>query len=117
MGLIQEVNQKLLAIGFPSFSIKIEEESKLLPPNGVYAVTVKDESNTYRGMCFIKKRGESSIDAVVDFYLFDKPESLSGASATVYFHKFIREERPFNTPEELQKQLLIDRAQVDELIF
>ena len=117
MGLIQEVNPKLSAIGFPSFRIKIEEESKLLPPNGVYAVSVSDEDQTYRGMCFIKKRGSSSIEAVVDFYLFDTPETLSGSSATVYFHKFIREEKPFNSPEEMQKQLQIDRAQVDELIF
>jgi FAD synthase len=68
-------------------------------------------------MCFIKKRGESSIEAVVVFFLFDTPETLSGSSATVSFHKFIREEKPFNTPEELQKQLQIDRKQVDELIF
>jgi riboflavin kinase / FMN adenylyltransferase len=117
MGLIKEVNPKLREIGFPSFSIRIEEESKLLPPNGVYAVSVLDESHSYRGMCFIKKRGESSIDAIVEFYLFDTPESLSGSSATVCFHKFIREEKPFSTLEELQKQLQIDRAQVDELIF
>ncbi len=117
MGLIQEVNPKLRAIGFPSFSIKIEEESKLLPPNGVYAVTVADKDNTFRGMCFIKKRGQSSIEAVVEFFLFDTPEILSGSSATVYFHKFIREEKHFYTPEEMQKQLQIDRAQVDELIF
>ncbi len=117
MGLISEVNPKLQAIGFPSFCIRIEEESKLIPPNGVYAVSVSDEVRTYRGMCFIKKRGESSLDAVVVFYLFDTPETLSGSSATVYFHKFIREEKPFNSPEELQKQLQIDREQVDELIF
>ncbi|MCX6248671.1 MAG: riboflavin biosynthesis protein RibF [Bacteroidetes bacterium] len=117
IGLIKEVNPKLREIGFPSFSIRIEEESKLLPPNGVYAVSVLDESHSYRGMCFIKKRGESSIDAVVEFYLFDTPESLNGSSATVCFHKFIREEKPFSTLEEMQKQLQIDRAQVDELIF
>ncbi len=117
MGLIHEVNPKLREIGFPSFSIRIEEESKLLPPNGVYAVSVSDDMRTFRGMCFIKKRGESSKDAVVVFYLFDIPETLSGSSATVYFHKFIREEKLFNTQEELQKQLQIDRALVDELIF
>ncbi len=95
MGLIQEVNPNLQIIGFPSFSIKIEEESKLLPPNGVYAVSVTDEAQTYRGMCFIRKRKESSIEAKVDFYLLDTPEKLSGESATVYFHKYIREEKHF----------------------
>ncbi len=117
MGLIREVNPNLQAIGFPSFSVKIEEESKLLPPNGVYAVSVKDEARTFRGMCFIRKQGESSIDAKVDFYLFDTPEKLSGSSAIVYFHKFIREEKPFDTPLDLQRQLQIDREQVEELIF
>ncbi len=117
MGLIQEVKPKLRAIGFPIFSIRIEEESKLLPPDGVYAVTVKDDGNSYRGMCFIKKRGVSSIDAVVDFHLFDKPEKLTGSSATVYFHKFIRGEKPFSTPEEMQNQLQIDRVQADEMNF
>ncbi|MCX6243822.1 MAG: riboflavin biosynthesis protein RibF [Bacteroidetes bacterium] len=117
MGLIQEVKPKLREIGFPSFSVKIEEESKLLPPNGVYAVSVSDDRQSFRGMCFIKKRGQSSIEAVVDFYLFDTPASLTGTSATVYFHKFIRDEIPFSTMEDLQKQLQIDRAVVDELIF
>jgi riboflavin kinase/FMN adenylyltransferase len=117
MGLIQDVKPKLREIGFPTFSIRIEEESKLIPPDGVYAVMVTDEINTYRGMCFLKKRGQSSLEAVVDFHLFDAPDALSGPGATVYFHKFIREEKTFNSPEEMQKQLQIDRAQVDELIL
>ena len=117
MGLIQEVKPRLRAIGFPIFSIRIEEESKLLPPDGVYAVTVSDDNKLYRGMCFIKKRGASSIDAVVDFHLFEMPEKLTGSSATVYFHNFIREEKVFHSPEEMQKQLQTDREQADKLIF
>ena len=116
MGMIQEPKPKLRTIGFPIFSIKIEEESKLIPPDGVYAVSVTDEVNSYHGMCFIKKRGASSIDAVVDFHLFEMPDRLAGPSATVFFQNFIREERVFNTPEEMQKQLQTDREQADKLI-
>lgn len=117
MGLVQESNPMLRQIGFPGFSVTIEEESKLLPPNGVYAVSVSDDNTSYRGMCFIKKRGASSIDALVEFFLFDQPAQLSGHTATVYFHKMIREEKMLNTPEELRQQLLIDRAQVEDLLF
>ncbi len=117
MGLIQSSNPVLKEIGFPSFTIKIEEESKLIPPDGVYAVMVGDEERSYRGMCFIKKRGESSIDALVEYYLFDNPETLSGNSATLFFHKRIREEKPLETLEQLKQQLLMDKAQIDELIF
>ena len=117
MGLIRNSNPVLKEIGFPSFTVRIEEESKLIPPDGVYAVTVFDEERSYRGMCFIKKRGESSVDALVEYYLFDDPEVLSGNSATLFFHKRIREEKPLETLEQLKQQLLIDKTQIDELIF
>jgi riboflavin kinase/FMN adenylyltransferase len=117
MGLIQNSNPVLKEIGFPSFTVRIEEESKLIPPDGVYAVTAFDDEKSYRGMCFIKKRGQSSVDALVEYYLFDNPEALSGNSATLHFHKRIREEKPLETVEQLKQQLLIDKAQIDELIF
>jgi riboflavin kinase/FMN adenylyltransferase len=117
MGYFQEGNPILKEIGFPSFIVRIEEENKLIPPDGVYAVTVFDEEKGFRGMCFIKKKGQSSLDAKVDFFLFDTPESLAGKTAIVYFHKRIREERILSTPEELKQQLLIDKMQIDELIF
>ena len=117
MGLIMECNPVLKEIGFPGFAVQIEEESKLIPPDGVYAVTVKDEEMSYRGMCFIKKRGNSSIDALVEFFLFEQPEELSGRTAIVSFHKRIREERELSTPEALKSQLMIDKSQIDELIF
>ncbi len=117
MGELQESNPLLKEIGFPSFSIKIEEESKLIPPNGVYAVSVMDEERVYRGMCFIKKKGDVSTDALVEFYLFDVPEELAGRTAIVLFHKRIREEKALNSPEELRKQLLIDKSFIDDLIF
>jgi riboflavin kinase/FMN adenylyltransferase len=89
----------------------------LIPPDGVYAVTVFDEERSYRGMCFIKKRGESSVDALVEYYLLDNPEALCGNSATLFFHKRIREEKSLETVELLKQQLIIDKAQIDELIF
>jgi riboflavin kinase / FMN adenylyltransferase len=117
MGLIRNSDPVLKEIGFSSFTVTIEEESKLIPPNGVYAVTVFDEERLYRGMCFIKKRGKSSIDALVEYCIFDKPETLAGNSATLFFHKLIRKERPLETIDQLKQQLLMDKAQIDELIF
>lgn len=117
MGLIQDSNPVLKEIGFPSFTIRIEEESKLIPPDGVYAITAFDEERSFRGMCFIKKRGESSVEALVEYYLFDMPEKMSGNTATLFFHKRIRDEKPLQTAEQLRQQLLIDREQIDEMIF
>ena len=57
------------------------------------------------------------MDALVEFFLFDQPEELSGRTATVFFHKRIREEKELHTPEELKAQLVIDQSQIDDLIF
>lgn len=117
MGETLPCNPMLEEIGFPAFSLQIEEESKLIPPDGVYAVTVHYGSEGYRGMCFIKKRGGSSLEALVEYYLFDQPAELIGKTAVVYFHKRIRDVKALTTPDELKDQLMIDKMQIDELIF
>ena len=117
MGELQQANPLLKEIGFPVFSVRIEEESKLIPKDGVYAVSVMDSERLYRGLCFIKKKGPSSTESVVEFYLFDRSTELSGTTATVLFHKFIREEMNFASPEALKAQVMIDQSQVDDLIF
>ena len=117
MGLITNSKPVLQEIGFPSFTLRIEEESKLIPPDGVYAITAYYDEVPYRGMCFIKKRGTSSIDALVEYYLLDNPEASAGNTVTLFFHKRIREEKPLETAEDLRKQLLLDKEQINELIF
>jgi len=117
MGLIEKSKPLLQQIGFPSYTVKIEEESKLIPPDGVYAVTAFYDDTPYRGMCFIKKRGVSSFDALVEYYLFDNPDATPGNSVTLFFHKRIREEKLLETADQLKQQLLLDKEQIDEMIF
>jgi riboflavin kinase / FMN adenylyltransferase len=117
MGVTRNSSPVLKQIGFPSYALTIEEESKLIPPDGVYAVTVYLEDQPFRGMCFIKKKGKSSAEALVEFYLFDPPGNLSGNRAALYFQKRIRDEKQFDSPEELRQQLMIDKEQIEELIF
>ena len=42
---------------------------------------------------------------------------LALAAATVFFAKRIRDELDFSTPEEMEKQLKSDLAEVNELIY
>jgi riboflavin kinase / FMN adenylyltransferase len=104
-------------IGFPCYSVKIEEDCKLVPPNGVYAVTVIGEDSFSRGMCFIRKNETNPLDTLVETHLFENYGNIEGQVVTILFHKRIREEKVLGTIEELKKQLMADKAQVDELIF
>jgi riboflavin kinase/FMN adenylyltransferase len=117
MGELQKADPLLKEIGLPVFSVRIEEKSKLIPKDGVYAVSVLDNEHLYRGLCFIKKKGPLSNDAVVEFYLFNRPAEFSGTTVTVLFHTFMREEMNFAGPDALKAQLMIDQSKVDDLIF
>jgi riboflavin kinase/FMN adenylyltransferase len=117
MGLMTRSSPVLEEIGFPSYDVKIEEECKLVPPNGVYAVTVVGEDCFSRAMCFIRRNEEDPIHTLVEVHLLECYGNIDGQDSTLLFHKRIREERYLSTPEELKKQLTIDRDMVDELIF
>ena len=117
MGLLSKSSPALEEIGFPCYSMRIEEDCKLVPPNGVYAVTVIGNNSFSRAMCFIRKNDVSPLDTLVEVHLLENYGTVEGEIGTLLFHKRIREERILSTPDDLKKQLTIDRDQVDELIF
>lgn len=117
MGLTRKSSVALQEIGFPSYLLRIEEESKLVPPNGVYAVTALSEQESARAMCFIKKNDGIPLDTLVEFHLLDPMDIPEDSTITLYFHKKIRGEKIFSGTDDLKRQLELDRQQVDELIF
>lgn len=117
MGMLRKSSRMLEEIGFPCYSMQVEEDCKLVPPNGVYAVTLTGEDCFSRAMCFIRKNEESPLDTLVEVHLLECYGNIEGEIGTLLFHKRIREERTIESPEELKRQLTIDRNQVDELIF
>lgn len=117
MGLAQKSNPVLEKIGFPCYTIKIEEDCKLVPPNGVYAVTVLGEDCFSRAMCFIRKNTLQPLETLVEVHLFENYGNIENAIVTLLFHKRMREERIFQNTEDLQKQLKVDKDEIDELIF
>jgi riboflavin kinase/FMN adenylyltransferase len=117
MGQAARSSQVLADIGFPSYTLQIEEEQKLVPPNGVYAVSIVHGDASSRAMCFVKKNNERPLDTVVDFHPIDTVEEIGGRIVTLFFHKKMRGEKAFSGPEDMQNQLKIDKEQVEELIF
>jgi riboflavin kinase/FMN adenylyltransferase len=117
MGEASKSKHELEKIGFPSYTIKIEEECKLVPPNGVYAVTVVGEDSFSRAMCFIRKNEDAPLETLVEVHLFENYGSIEGDIVTLLFHKRMREERVIRDQEDLKRQLTHDKNEIDELIF
>jgi riboflavin kinase/FMN adenylyltransferase len=102
------------SIGYPTANLVIEHERKLIPANGVYAVTVQeDKYGTFRGMMNIGLRPTvNGRERSIEVHLFDFDADIYGSRIRVAIHHRIRDEIRFSGMEELKQQLDRDKDQV-----
>lgn len=119
-------------LGYPTANLKINNEEKIIPGDGIYAVYV--EVNGQRAM--VNKQSDSAhspftvyhsrlkgmmsigfrptVDGkkrVIEVNIFDFEKELYGQSLRVYVKKFLRAEAKFNTLDELARQIGKDREE------
>lgn len=105
-------NQLGRTIGFPTANLLIENEQKLIPANGVYAVriTIADRQPIFKGMMNIGVRPTvNGTDRVIEVNIFDFDEMIYDSVLTVTLVKYLRSEVKFNGLEALQEQLTRDK--------
>ena len=103
-------------LGYPTANLKVQDEEKITPGNGIYAVYASLPGNNQRlkGMMSIGFR--PTVDGkrrVIEVNLFDFSEEIYGQTLTVYVKKYLREEVKFEGLEALVKQ--IDQDKIDSL--
>jgi riboflavin kinase/FMN adenylyltransferase len=119
-GKVAEGNKLGRTIGYPTANIEIEDEEKLIPGNGVYAVKIQIEnykSDSYRiqiadlkGMMNIGTRPTvNGTKRTIEVNIFDFDETIYGKKLTISLHKRLREEQKFNGLEALKAQLAKDK--------
>ena len=98
------------SLGFPTANIKIVEEYKIMPKNGVYLVRCFFEKEKLYGMMNIGFNPTfGSNDKTLEVNIFDFDKDLYGETIRIEFLNFIREEIKFENVELLQNQLIKDR--------
>ncbi len=103
-------------LGYPTANLKINDEEKIIPGNGIYAVYAQPEgySEKLKGMMSIGFR--PTVDGkkrVVEVNIFDFDKEIYDQTLKVFVKKYLREEVKFNGLNELVKQ--IDQDKVDSL--
>lgn len=98
-------------IDFPTANIEIDNKVKALPKNGVYCVEVYHNEDTYRGMANIGVRPTfNGTNRTVEVHIFlEELEDIYGDVLSIGFLSRIRDEKKFDSPEELIKQLSKDK--------
>lgn len=97
-------------IGFPTANIFVEETYKLIPSDGIYAVTVELNDTTYKGMAYIGQRPTiNGMTRNIEVNIFDFNKEIYGQSITMNFLKFLRHDLKFSGLEALKDQLQKDK--------
>lgn len=97
-------------LGFPTANI--DYKNFFLPKNGVYFVNVIVDGEPYLGMANIGHNPtiEYQDKIRLEVNIFGLDEDIYGENIEVYFIKRIRDEKRFESKEDLLKQLKIDKA-------
>lgn len=104
-------------IGYPTANLQIEDEEKLVPGNGVYAVqlTVGTDKAVYKGMMNIGIR--PTVDGAkrtIEVNIFDFDKDIYGENVRVYLHNYLRGEVKFSGLDQLKEQLAKDKVAAQE---
>ena len=99
-------------LGFPTANIHVTENYKLIPPKGIYAVTVgiPSEPKQQIGMLSIGTRptfDDGDISIEVNILNFEK--NIYGERISVSFKSRLRDEVKFNSANDLIKQMETDK--------
>ncbi|TDG36273.1 bifunctional riboflavin kinase/FAD synthetase [Pedobacter changchengzhani] len=120
-------------IGFPTANIFVEETYKLIPSDGIYAVTVEMEEklkaeslklkgeapkpytlhptpSTFKGMAYIGQRPTiNGMTRNIEVNIFDFNQEIYGQDIKMNFLKFLRHDVKFTGLEALKVQLQKDK--------
>ncbi|GGE68945.1 riboflavin kinase/FMN adenylyltransferase [Pedobacter psychrotolerans] len=112
-------------IGFPTANIFVEETYKLIPGDGIYAVTVEmscksgDEQQTpntkhltFKGMAYIGQRPTiNGMTRNIEVNIFDFNQEIYGQDIKMNFLKFLRHDVKFTGLDALKVQLQKDKEE------
>lgn len=108
------------SIGFPTANITVEDNYKIIPANGVYAVKAKlpaENDAQWEGMCNIGIRPTfGGKFQTIEAHLFDFDQDLYGSQLSLEFIYQLREEKKFSSIEVLKKQLIEDEKNARRIL-
>ncbi len=112
-GEVTRGNQLGRKLGYPTANLRLTDNEKLIPANGVYAVTVRLTRNPgviWKGMMNIGVRPTvDGLNRVIEVNIFDFSEEIYGELLQVTLHERLRSEKKFEGLDALKIQLALDK--------
>jgi len=108
-------------VGFPTLTVQIEELGKLIPPNGIYAISLEWDGMFYKAMLIIWVDSNDnqihSLNQNVEIHILDFDNRFPDSDAIIYFQKHISSGLNVNNSSHLKQLLVKGKQIIDDLIF
>jgi len=96
-------------IGFPTANLELDDKTKMLPADGVYAAMAEFDGQVHKAVVDIGMRPTvQGKEHRVEAHLIDFFSKIYGRKMTISFFLRIREEKRFAMLEELENQIVKD---------
>jgi len=111
------------SLGFPTANLFVEEKYKLVPADGIYAVTVQidpiaKQAESYNGMAYIGHRPTiNGMTHNIEVNIFDFNKDIYNSTIRINFLNYIRGDEKFNSLDELKVQLSKDEKAIRFILF
>ena len=107
-------------IGFPTANIRIDDQQKIIPATGVYAVEMDVAGTSCRGMMNVGWRPtieEEKLERKIEVHLFDFQKEIYDEVCQIRVLQFVRAEHKFPNLEALKVQIQRDEETVRTYFF
>jgi riboflavin kinase/FMN adenylyltransferase len=109
-GTVSKGDQIGRTIGYPTANIKVAEQYKLIPGDGIYASSIFIDNEEYQGMLYIGNRPTvNGLSKVIEVNIFNFDQDIYDKIIKVNFQLYIRSDKKLNGLEELKKALSEDK--------
>ncbi len=120
-GKVVEGNKLGRTIGYPTANLQIENENKLIPGNGVYAVLINNEKLKIKNKSGMMNIGvRPTVDGtkrMIEVNIFDFDKEIYGETLTITLKKHLRSEVKFSGLDALKNQLAKDKEAAMMALF
>lgn len=113
-GMVVHGNKLGRKLGYPTANLKIIDEEKIIPGNGIYAVYAQTEDSPERKKAMMSIGFRPTVDGktrVIEVNIFDFDADIYDQTLKVYVKKYLREEIKFEGLDALVEQIGKDKIE------
>lgn len=115
-GTVEHGRQQGRKMGFPTANLALQRTDCVVPRRGLYVVRAEACGKTWKGMTNIGMRPTfNGHRQTIETHLLDFSGDLYGQPLRIAFMERLRDERRFDSPDELARQMALDAQRCREI--